>query len=258
MRQRPSQVVEVSPNAVIHTTRLQCLDMYIHRRISKRTKQVCYPPLDLIPIILTVVDDHRDVQSPLNQSLQGESYFGDSSGPFFSIYSKAADVEDKKMVDRWQKDADGILFFVRSRVGIHISFCINWNTIDWSILCCGSPAPFHNRPGPEAKQSGYFSILSREHLWDSHRPECNTRIHPFPCCSTTPILSSEICHLGERTLVLKLRHRPNVCSFGNIATSMVTSIHHCHSTSMVQPRKKSANACILCLGRRQYAHPLGS
>jgi hypothetical protein len=28
---------------------------------------------------------------------------------FFSIYSKAADDEDNKMVERWQKDAYGIL-----------------------------------------------------------------------------------------------------------------------------------------------------
>jgi hypothetical protein len=57
--------------------------------------------------------------------LQGESNFGDSSGPLFSIYSKAAEEEDDKMVDRWQKDADGILIFVSSRVGMHISLCIN-------------------------------------------------------------------------------------------------------------------------------------
>ncbi|KAF8475305.1 hypothetical protein DFH94DRAFT_760562, partial [Russula ochroleuca] len=37
--------------------------------------------------------------------------FGDSSGPLFSIYSKAAEGEDKNMAERWQKDADGILIF---------------------------------------------------------------------------------------------------------------------------------------------------
>ena len=44
--------------------------------------------------------------------MQGESKFGDSSGPLFSIYSKAAEEEDDKTVERWQKDADGILIFV--------------------------------------------------------------------------------------------------------------------------------------------------
>jgi hypothetical protein len=60
-----------------------------------------------------------------NQPLQEESNFGDSSGPLFSIYSKAADDEDNKMVERWQKDADGILIFVSPRVAIHAALCIN-------------------------------------------------------------------------------------------------------------------------------------
>jgi Family of unknown function (DUF6535) len=44
--------------------------------------------------------------------MHGESNFGDSSGPLFSVYSKAAEEEDNKTVERWQKDADGILIFV--------------------------------------------------------------------------------------------------------------------------------------------------
>ncbi|KAH9998359.1 hypothetical protein BJV77DRAFT_749634 [Russula vinacea] len=57
-------------------------------------------------------DGHPDhPQSTPNQPLQGESNFGDSSGPIFSIYSEATKELDDKMVDRWQKDADGILIF---------------------------------------------------------------------------------------------------------------------------------------------------
>ena len=63
---------------------------------------------------LCIVDDRRD------QPLQGESNFGDSSGPFFSIYSKAAEDEDNNMIERWQKDADGILIFVSPHVDIHL------------------------------------------------------------------------------------------------------------------------------------------
>jgi hypothetical protein len=54
--------------------------------------------------------------APNQQPLQAESIFGDSSGPLFSMYSKAAEEEDNRMVDRWQKDADGILIFVGPRV----------------------------------------------------------------------------------------------------------------------------------------------
>jgi hypothetical protein len=37
----------------------------------------------------------------------------DSSGPLFAMYSKYAEDEDTNMTDRWTKDADGIIIFVR-------------------------------------------------------------------------------------------------------------------------------------------------
>jgi hypothetical protein len=39
---------------------------------------------------------------------------GDSSDPLFTMYSKYVEDEDKNMTDRWTKDADGIIIFVRS------------------------------------------------------------------------------------------------------------------------------------------------
>jgi hypothetical protein len=89
---------------------------------------------------MTIKDGHRP-QLALNQPLQGGSSFGDSSGKLFSIYSNVAEDEDNKMVERWQKDADGILIFVSSCVGIRSLLCVNWNIIDWFILCrrCRTP-----------------------------------------------------------------------------------------------------------------------
>ena len=52
-------------------------------------------------------DDH------LQDSSQGESRFGDSSAPLFTMYSKIAEEEDNKMIERWQKDSEGIIIFVR-------------------------------------------------------------------------------------------------------------------------------------------------
>ena len=116
-----------------------------------------------------------------DQPLQGESNFGDSSGPLFSIYSKAADDEDNKIVERWQKDADGILIFVSHHVDIRLSLNINGSTIDRSILCCSRRTPCHDSPGPEAEQSGYLRILPWKHLPGSHRPERNALIDSSPC-----------------------------------------------------------------------------
>ena len=126
-------------------------------------------------------DRQDDPVTTLNQPLQGESNFGDSSGPLFSIYTKAADDEDNKMVERWQKDADGILIFVSPRVGIRLSLNINGSTIDRSILCRSRCTPCRDSPGPEAEQSGYLRILPWKHLPGSRRHECNTPIHSSHC-----------------------------------------------------------------------------
>jgi hypothetical protein len=72
-----------------------------------------------------MADDRLGPHSMPNQLLQGESNFGDSSGPLFSIYSKTADDEDNKVVERWQKDADGILIFVSPRVDSYAALCLN-------------------------------------------------------------------------------------------------------------------------------------
>ena len=85
------------------------------------------------------------------------------------------------MVERWQKDADGILIFVSPRVGIRPSLRINWNTIDRSILGLGRSLPCCDNSGLEAKQPGYLLILPWEHLSGSRQPERDTRIPSIPC-----------------------------------------------------------------------------
>jgi hypothetical protein len=204
------------------------------------------------------VNDRSDPPTTTtNQPLQGESNFGDSSGPLFAIYSRAADEEDNKMVERWQKDADGILFFVSPRFSICLYLHINRNIIDRSILCCSRCSACCYRPGPETKQSGYLRILPWQHLSGSRRPECNTPIHSFAARQTTPILSFEIRYLGEYSLVLELGDECELCFVGDIVTSMGTSISPPGSTCPVQSSKASANACILCRGRQQDAYSVG-
>ncbi len=70
------------------------------------------------------------------------------------------------MVERWQKDAEGILIFVSPGpvVDIRSAFGINGKIIDRFILRCCRCAPCRDSPGPEAKQSGYLRIPSWEHL----------------------------------------------------------------------------------------------
>ena len=56
----------------------------------------------------------RASQPPIPQS-QGKTNagHGGSSWPLFTMYSNLAVEEDNTMVERWQKDAEGIIIFVR-------------------------------------------------------------------------------------------------------------------------------------------------
>ena len=72
------------------------------------------------------------------------------------MYNKAAENEDNKMVESWQKEAKGILIFVSLSVDIHTILYINWNIVDWSILSHSRRTPYRDGPGLEAKQSGYL------------------------------------------------------------------------------------------------------
>ena len=77
------------------------------------------------------------------------------------MYAKVADVEDDKMAELWQKDADGILIFVSPHVlALFIFPNTNWNPIDRVILCCCRHTAFCVYPGPESKPPGHLRVLS--------------------------------------------------------------------------------------------------
>jgi hypothetical protein len=67
------------------------------------------------------------------------------------------------MVERWQKDADGILIFVSPQV----RFCTNaWvdRPIDRFILCCRRCIPRRVISGPETRPARNLRFLPQEHL----------------------------------------------------------------------------------------------
>ncbi|KAI9447542.1 hypothetical protein H4582DRAFT_2051281 [Lactarius indigo] len=57
-------------------------------------------------------------QSAPNQEQSGVSNFVDGSGPNFSMYLEMATELDKKMVEGWKADADGILIFWTGRENV--------------------------------------------------------------------------------------------------------------------------------------------
>jgi hypothetical protein len=72
------------------------------------------PSMALCPqFSLVIGDDSYPPRSAQNHAWQGESDFVDGSGPIFSMYLEMAEEEDRKMVESWKADAEGILVFVR-------------------------------------------------------------------------------------------------------------------------------------------------
>jgi hypothetical protein len=163
------------------------------------------------------------------------------------MYLKMAEDEDNKMTDRWQKDADGILIFVSAYIALHSpSEVTNMNTVDWFILgfCRGIGRGLS--PGPQAKFTGYLSILSREHLSTSRRPKRISCIYPCHSSYATTLLSTEISSLGQLALVPQFGHESYICATGDIVTAVGASIHQNHSTTTVQSTQASTDPCVLC------------
>ena len=105
----------------------------------------------------------NQTQSAPNQ-LSNEPIFADSSGPFFTLYSEAAEEEDNKMVKGWQENAKGILIFVSPCVPIRSYVLYENGTPDRFILCHSRCTRHCDRSRPEAEQSRYLRILSWQHL----------------------------------------------------------------------------------------------
>jgi hypothetical protein len=74
------------------------------------------------------------------------------------MYLKMAEEEDKKTAERWQKDAEGILFFVSFTFRTTSHF--NSKVIEWFVLCRSRRFGFRDHLGPQAKLSGYIRFLS--------------------------------------------------------------------------------------------------
>ena len=70
------------------------------------------------------------------------------------MYFQMATEEDKKMVESWKADADGILIFVRlsSDLVLHADSMV----IDWSLLCCCRNVDLGVNTGYPTESSGHL------------------------------------------------------------------------------------------------------
>lgn len=77
---------------------------------------------------VTVAPDNQyPPPSAATQTPQEGPNFADGSGPIFLMYLEMAGEEDKKMVEDWKADADGILIFVSFHPIVSCLTPIQWS-----------------------------------------------------------------------------------------------------------------------------------
>jgi hypothetical protein len=84
----------------------------LSRKIEEKDEPGRSPVVSSSPIYpMGVLDSQLNL---LQRKKEQDTFpeFSDSSGPLFDMYREMAEEEDKKMAERWTKDADGIIIFV--------------------------------------------------------------------------------------------------------------------------------------------------
>jgi hypothetical protein len=101
----------------------------------------------------------------------------DSSGPLFAMYSKYAEDEDTNMTDRWTKDADGIIIFVRPEaISMYWWGLINQlNRLVYSLPSLLASLLYHSKTSNQTPRIHPHSI-SRNFI--NFKPTQMCRAHP--------------------------------------------------------------------------------
>ncbi len=101
--------------------------------------------------------------SPQTSSAQEEPTYGDSSGPLFKIYSESAEERDTRVFERWQKEADGLIFFVRPKVVfyvLHINWIAEQNTLFSAVIAAVVVVSVQDlKPDPQETSAFYLQKM---------------------------------------------------------------------------------------------------
>jgi hypothetical protein len=73
-------------------------------------------PLFLPCLPSWIGDDYSEQPRSAPNLTPEREFLPDGSGPLFSMYTRIGEEKDDKIVELWQKDADGILIFVSHHV----------------------------------------------------------------------------------------------------------------------------------------------
>ena len=146
------------------------------------------------------------------------------------------------MAENWKADAEGILIFVR--LSCNLLLHADSMAIDRFILCCGCIVALSVDSGYSTGPTGHVKLLPRQHISDSCRPK-SIKYLKFPSCFPAPILSTKLCCLGERTVVLELGNQSYLCLARDLAPAMGMKIPQGHPASICSAQA-GMYSCVPC------------
>jgi hypothetical protein len=104
-----------------------------------------------------------DMTPQTSSAQQEEPTYGDSSGPLFKIYSKSAEERDIRVSERWQKEADGIIIFVRPKVVfymLHINSIAEQNGLFSAVIAAVVVVSVQDlKPDPQETSAFYLQKM---------------------------------------------------------------------------------------------------
>ncbi|KAN0140622.1 hypothetical protein V8E53_001831 [Lactarius tabidus] len=160
--------------------------------------------------------------------------FVDGSGPVFSMCLEMAEEEDTKMAKSWKADADSILVFTRS--------------FSAAVASLISVSIQDIQQDPQGTSNFYLAIIYQV-LAEPNRSNITTSL-------PTPIFSTYLCSLGERSLVHELGHQYYLCRTCDVVTAMSTKIPQGHQDTF-EPTQGGSYPHILCRRCREESPPAG-
>ena len=145
---------------------------------------------------------------------------------------------------RWPKTGKQTLTESSSLcVPIFLILHTDLSVVDWFVFRCCCYVDLRVNPGHSTEPAGYLQLLPCEHIPGYYcRPESTQYFHSF---FPTPIYSSKLYHLGQRTLVLELYDQYHLCSTCYVATAVGSKVPQGHSTTS-QSTQTSSYPFVLC------------
>jgi hypothetical protein len=133
--------------------------------------------------------------------------------------------DDRRMVESWKGDSEGILTFVGLQTTSHTS-AYNLEIVDWSLLCRGCSIACSVYPGHSAELAGHLSFLSRTYLSAIFYPaEWVPTFHSFKVVRPhRAFFCAYIECLGKRTLVFESCPQSVLRPISDIDTAVGTSL----------------------------------